>query len=152
MQITSVQFVPSAQFLYSASADKSICLFDLKAEKMTDRLTQFESHVTDLDVAGDSLITVTQDGRIMEFSISQGTKALRNVKSNEATSVATSPDKTKFAVGHVNGSVSVWDVGTFKKIDTTQVHSHAVSDIRFFANDKVMSSGDDGGLAVLTVQ
>jgi WD40 repeat protein len=152
MEITSLQFVPSAQFLYSASADKSICLFDIRAEKMTERMTQFESHVVDLDVANDFLITATQDGHIQQFAISQGTNALKSIKTNEATSLAVSLDKKKFAVGHVDGSVSVWDVDTFKKIDAIAVHSHSVSDVRFFTNDKVMSSGVDGGLSILTVQ
>jgi WD40 repeat protein len=152
MEVTSLQFVPSAEFLYSASADKSVCLFDLRAEKMTERMTQFESHVVDLDVAGDLLVTATQDGHVQKFAISQGTKALASVKANEATSIAASPDRAKFAIGHVDGSVSVWDVASFKKIDTLGVHSHEVSDIRFFANDKVMSSGTDGGLAIITVQ
>jgi WD40 repeat protein len=152
MQITSLAFVPSARFLYSASADKSVCLFDLETEKMLNRFTQFESHVTGVDVAGDLLITATQDGHLQKWSIAQGTQPLVSLKTNETTGVSASPDGTRFAVAHVDGSVSVWDVDSFSKIDGIPVHSHSVSDIRFIAKDRIMTSGSDGGLAIIKVQ
>lgn len=152
MDVTSLRFLPSSQYLYSASSDMSVCLFDVREEKMIERLTQFESHVTDIDIAGDYLVTVTQDGHIQKFCVSQGTKAVASVKSAETTCMAVSPDGSRFAVGHVDGNVSLWDFNSFRKIDSINVHSHSVSDIRFFANNRVMTSGSDGGLAVLTVQ
>jgi WD40 repeat protein len=152
MAVTSLSFVPNAQFLYSASADKSVCLYDLKEEKMIERMTQFESHVTDLEVTGDSLITATQDGHLSEFCISQGTKPLKKVRGEETTFMSVSPDGSKFVVGHVSGAVSLWDRGSFKKIETITVHGHSVSDIRFYADDRVMTSGSDGGISVIEVK
>jgi WD40 repeat protein len=151
-RVTSLAFVPSARFLYSASADKSVCLFDIETEKMLNRFTQFQSHVTGIDVAGDLLITATQDGHIQKWSIAQGTLPLLSLKTNETTGMSASPDGNRFAVAHVDGSVSLWDVDSFSKIDGLRIHSHSVSDIRFIANDRIMTSGSDGGLAIIKMQ
>ena len=152
MSITAVRFMPTASHIYTSSADMSVCLFDIDAEKMIQRLTQFASHVTDLDVTGDYLVAVTQDGHVEKFCISQTTQPIASVKSHETTSMAISPNGTKFAIGHVDGNVSIWDFESFRKLSETKVHSHEVSDIRFFQDNRVMASGIDGGIAVLSVE
>ncbi|OHT14288.1 hypothetical protein TRFO_15470 [Tritrichomonas foetus] len=151
MGVTSVKFLPTATHLYSSSEDMSVCLFDIAAEKMIDRLTGFDSHVTDVDVTGDYMLAVTQDGHIEKFCVSESNKPLNNVKTNETTSMSISPDGSKFAIGHVNGNVSIWDFDSFRKISDTNVHSHEVSDVRFFANNRVMVSGINGSIGVLSV-
>ncbi|KAK8885543.1 hypothetical protein M9Y10_040992 [Tritrichomonas musculus] len=153
MEVTSVHFVPAATHLYSSSADMSVCLFDITGEKVIDRLTSFGSHVTDIDTdnTGDYLIAVTQDGHIEKFCVSQSNQSLSSIKTYETTSMSVSPNGDKFAIGHVNGNVSLWDFGSMSKISEINTFSQAVSDIRFFADNRVMASAVDGGLAVLSV-
>ena len=150
--VTSLKFLPSAQFLYSGSADCSVCLSDLREEKMIERLTQFASHVTDVDVYGDFLITSTQDGHLAKFCVSQGKNAIRSVKTSETTCMAVCPDGSKFAVGHIDGTVSLWDLESFRKLESILVHGSSVTDLRFYSANKTMTSGADGGLSILNVQ
>jgi WD40 repeat protein len=151
-EITSLAFVPSAQFLYTASADRSICLYDLTAEKLITQIGPLTSHVTDVDVAGDYMVAATQDGQVQVFCVGEGVTPRATVKTNETTGLSVAPDGTKFAVAHVDGSVSLWDVDACRRIDAVAVHSHALVDIKFFANDRILTAGGDGSLAVLTVE
>ena len=153
MEVTSLHFVPSSTHLYSSSADMSVCLFDITAEKIIDRITSFGSHVADIDTdsSGDYLVAVTQDGHVEKFCVSQSNQPLETAKTSEATCIAVAPKAQKFAVGHVNGSVSIWEFGSMRKATETKTFSEQVSDIRFFADDRVMASAADGGLALLSV-
>lgn len=152
MQVTSLRFLPTSTHFYSASADKSVCMFDVAAEKMIYRLTTFDSSVRDIDIHDDFLLTVTQDGHIEKFCISQATAPVANIKSHEINAMAISPDGSKFACGHINGKVSLWDFNSMRQIKEMDVHSSSVSDLRFFANNRFMTSAEDGGLAVIQVQ
>lgn len=153
MEVTSLHFVPAATHLYTSSADMSACLFDIGSEKIIDRITAFDSHVTDLDTdnTGDYLVAVTQDGHVEKFCVSQSNQPLSTAKTHETTSMAVSPNAERFAVGHVDGKVSIWDFGSMRKLEETVVFSQAVSDIRFFADNRVMTSAVDGGIAILSV-
>ena len=119
---------------------------------MIERLTQFASHVTDVDVYGDFLITSTQDGHLAKFCVSQGKNAIRSVKTSETTCMAVCPDGSKFAVGHIDGTVSLWDLESFRKLESILVHGSSVTDLRFYSANKIMTSGADGGLSILNVQ
>lgn len=151
MEVTSLRFEPQATHLYSCSADMSVCLYDIAAEKLIDRLTGFDSHVTDIDITGDYLLAVTQDGHIEKFCVSQSNQSIGTVKSVETTCMSISPNGMKFAIGHVNGNVSLWDFDSMRKISDTPTFSHDVSDIRFFEDDRVMVSCSNGNLAILSV-
>ena len=87
-----------------------------------------------------------------KFCISQSSKPIINLKTKEINTVSVSPDGSKFAVGHIDGSVSLWDLNSFKKISETVLHSESVSDVRFYEPNKILSAGKDGGLAVIQVQ
>ena len=147
--VTSIRFVPQSTHLYSASEDMSICLFDIQQESIVERFTCFDSGVRDIDVHDDILLAATQDGHITKFAPSNGTTPIANVKTAEANALALSPDGRKFAVGHINGDVSIWSTETMQKMHVLPVHSLSTSDIRFFTNDLIMSSGADGGVAIL---
>ena len=148
--VTSIRFVPASTHLYSGSDDMSICLYDIAQESIIERFTCFDSGVRDIDIYDDLLLAATQDGHIAKFSPSQSLKPLANVKVGEANALSISPDGTKFAVGHMNGDVSLWSIDSMQKIGSLSVHSKSCTDIRFFSNNLVMSSGEDGGLAVLS--
>ena len=150
--VSSVRFLPSSTHFYSSSHDRSICLLDVAKESILEHITGFESEVRDIDIAGDLLITATQDGHLAKFCISQSSKPIINLKTKEINTVSVSPDGSKFAVGHIDGSVSLWDLNSFKKISETVLHSESVSDIRFYEPNKILSAGKDGGLAVIQVQ
>jgi WD40 repeat protein len=147
--VTSICFVPSSTHLYSSSEDMSVCLFDIQQESVVERFTGFCSGVRDIDVHDDILLSATQDGHITKFAPSNGTSPIANIKTAEANTIALSPDGSRFAVGHINGDVSIWNTESMQKIKSLHVHSLACSDIRFFANNLIMSSAIDGGIAIL---
>ena len=105
----------------------------------------------DTDNTGDYLIAVTQDGHVEKFCVSQSNQPLSSAKTKETTSMAVSPNAERFAIGHVDGKVSIWDFSSMRKIDETIVFSQSVSDVRFFADNRVMASAIDGGIAILSV-
>ena len=149
--VTSIRFVPASTHLYSGSDDMSICLFDVAKEAIIERFTSFDSGVRDIDVYDDILIAAAQDGHVSKYAPSQSLRPIANVKVGEANAISISPDGTRFAVGHINGDVSLWSVDSMQRMATLSVHSRSCSDIRFFADNLIMSSGEDGGIAVLSV-
>jgi hypothetical protein len=66
-EITSLAFMPPAQFLYTvllytASADQSMPIGEVSQAAQALQL-----HVTSVDVAGDCLVADTQDGQVQLF-------------------------------------------------------------------------------------
>ncbi|KAH0795312.1 WD repeat-containing protein 16 [Histomonas meleagridis] len=151
MRVNSLKFVPSATHLYSSSDDMSVCLFDLKSEKMINQLTCFDSGVTDIDISDKYLIASTHDGHLMKFCVSQSNDPIMKTKTKEITCMKVSPNGKKIAMGHRDGSVSLWDVETMRKNDEMFVHSFDVTSVRFVSDERVMTAGADGGLSVLEV-
>lgn len=144
--VTAVRYLPSSNYAYSSSNDTSICLIDIDQEKMIDRISCFDSGVRDIDVHDQELVACSLDGCVSKFVVSQSLKPVVSIKSAEANTIAYSPDGSKIAVGHLNGSITLHNSSDLQKICELDVHSSAVADMRFNEYG-IFSAGMDGGIA-----
>ncbi len=54
-----------------------------------------------------------------------------------------SPDGTKFAAGHHNGEIAIWDFKSGQLIRTLKLHRDTITGIDFFSNEKILSGSRD---------
>lgn len=73
------------------------------------------------------------------------------VKVIETTGLSVAPDARKFALAHMDGSISLWNVDGCCRVNAMTVHGHVIVDIKCFANDKIMAASGNGSLGILTV-
>ena len=149
--ISSLAFMSTSTHFYSSSLDNSVCFLDVSQEKLIERITTFESGVRDIDIFEDFLITITQDGHLSKYCISQSTKPLISNKINEGNTITISLDGNYIIVGHINGEISLFDFNTLQKISSMPVHSNSVIDMRTNKDGKIFSAGIDGGLSLIKI-
>jgi len=67
-------------------------------------------------------------------------------------SLALDPDGEKLAVGYADGSISLWNVQTAKRVgDPLKGHSTAVADLAFSPNGKMLASASDNTIRLWDV-
>jgi WD40 repeat protein len=56
-------------------------------------------------------------------------------------SIAFSPDSRFLAAGSADGTVAIWEVGSWKEISTLSGHRSCVFSVSFSPNNKFLASG-----------
>jgi WD40 repeat protein len=142
LPVRSVAFSPDSQFLASGSTDKTIKIWNLKAESLERTLAQNSSQI--------NTIAFSPDGRFLASGGLDGTVRLWNWQSgqllhtlskhsNLVTSVAFSPNGQVLASGSGDKVIQIWDTqsGALRqKIVTKQF----IQSIAFSPNGEILGS------------
>ena len=147
--ISSLKLHSDSSIAFTASEMDSLSMWDLEKQQQIGRLTSFSSHVVDIDSHDNFIFAAEQDGYIQKFDPSTGNSPVAKSKVKEPSCLAVSADGSRLAVGNTYGFVFLIDAASLKVLSEIKVHSHMVSDIRFVGNNRVVSSGDDGAMALI---
>lgn len=175
--VTAVAFAPDGQHAISASADGSICVWDLKTGAETRRFTQ-TGQVLSIAVHGDRLLAASYDfdtasNFIILWSLSTGQEVSRLagqadvvycvvISPDGKTALSSSGPSGPFSASSGNNDIVLWDLETASMLKQLKGHRDAVFKVAYrpHSNMALSSSGDatlmlwdlDSGQAVNTLR
>jgi WD40 repeat protein len=146
--VNALAFDPTNNLLAVASNKKTIKLWDLSTQKVTNTIQPNDS-------ASTFSLTISRDGRLLAFG-EKNTNAitvwdLANNKSkatlkgheNEVHALAFSPDGNLLASASNDMTVKLWDLSSLKEITTLRGHTGQVWRIAFSPDGKLVASGGE---------
>eukprot|EP00310_Coccolithus_braarudii_P018945 CAMPEP_0183338038 /NCGR_PEP_ID=MMETSP0164_2-20130417/5470_1 /TAXON_ID=221442 /ORGANISM="Coccolithus pelagicus ssp braarudi, Strain PLY182g" /LENGTH=636 /DNA_ID=CAMNT_0025507819 /DNA_START=39 /DNA_END=1949 /DNA_ORIENTATION=+ len=159
MPVTSLQMTPDDSKVLSASRDRSILMWDLKAGVRLVSLQQpmggINSIALFLDEAGEAtqLVSVGQDKRVSFWHTQESTPLEASSKGiGEQHAVARSSDGKFFATAGADHKVRLWKYDTTELLIEGVGHSAGVLHLAFSPDDKqLVSVGEDGNVLVWNV-
>ncbi|BAZ29736.1 WD-40 repeat protein [Cylindrospermum sp. NIES-4074] len=140
--INSLLFTHDNKYLLTASADKSIKIWDVKSQKSIRIFTGHDNRVTSISLSPDNQILASgsADKTIKLWRVKDG-KLLHTLTghNDEVTSVSFSPDGKTLASGSVDNTVKIWQKdGTLLKNFTG--HGLAIASVSFSPDGKTLAS------------
>lgn len=145
-RVNDVQFHPREPLVFSASADKTAKIWNIKESSATHTLTNHHDDVCSITVhaTGDYVATASADKSWAFHDIDSG-KLLYASQCPAAFNVARfHPDGALFGSGNSDGVVRIWDVKTGKEAATFNGHSGKVFSLDFSENGYYLATaGED---------
>ena len=146
--ISSIKFSPDGQWIASASADKSIKIWQASNGHFDQTLEGHLQGISDISWSQDSryLASGSDDKTVKIWDTKMGTCVRTLVgHSNFVLAVAFSPATIIVASGSFDESVKLWDIQSGKCLRTLPAHSDPVSGVAFSPDATLLcSSGYDG--------
>jgi WD40 repeat protein len=143
--VSFVTFSPDGNTLASASADKTIKLWNLGTGE---QILTFKGHsdwVRSIAFSpdGNTLASAGYDKTIKLWNLTTQ-EEIRTLKGNfdSFSSVAFSPDGKTLASGSYDETIKLWDVATGEQIRTLKGHFHSVNSVAFSPDGNTLASGD----------
>jgi serine/threonine protein kinase len=128
--VNAVAFRPTGPQLASASADRTIALWDIEGEKRLDTLTEHRSVVAALAYTpdGELLVSGSWDYTLRLW---QGDIEIRELKAHSGwiQALAISPDGKILASGSADKTIKIWNLATSTSIATLTGHTGAISSL-----------------------
>ncbi|KAH9089667.1 hypothetical protein Ae201684P_007835 [Aphanomyces euteiches] len=147
-KVQKVLFHPTADVVFTASADKTIKLWTAPNYQLAHTLQGHDGAVTGLSVhpTGSYLGSSSEDATWAISDVSTG-QLLKQVATNAqaAHSFQFHPDGAIFGTAQADKTIRIWDVATTNNVATFEGHTGAVSSIWFSENGyHLISGGADG--------
>ncbi|MDY6783149.1 MAG: serine/threonine-protein kinase [Cyanobacteriota bacterium] len=145
--VNALAFRPTGPQLASASADRTIALWDIEGEKRLDTLTEHRSVV--------SAIAYTPDGELLAsgswdytLRLWQGDIEIKelNAHSGWVQALAMSPDGKILASGSADKTIKIWDVASGEAISTLTGHGGAICSLAIGTPNSWNLSQETAGL------
>lgn len=150
-RVSCVSFLGDSQRLLTASADKSMKVWELNGKKCGVALNYdgHDSEVVAMTVhpTNNFVVSVCADNYWNFIDINQG-KLLKKVKDEESTkysSCAFHPDGLILGTTSFGGCMKVWDVREQQNVFTATDHTDIINSIAFSENGYTMATGSSDG-------
>lgn len=143
--VNSVAFSTDGRMAVTASADKTVILWDVATGEILHRL---EGHHAAVESAafspdGQMLVSGGRDRALILWNTTTGT-VIREFEGSAAMSVAFSPDGKTILAGLTSGGLALWDVASGQMIQHFIGHRFAVNSVAFSPDGKTAVAGSGG--------
>jgi hypothetical protein len=143
--VSGVSFSPDGARLASASFDKTVRLWDVKAHKVLNTFTGHSDFVYAVAFApsGDWYATASKDrtGRVIDARTGQG-KLTFSGMNDEVIAVAVRPDGAQVVTAGFEPQLAWWDADSGERVRRQGGHSTAVHELTFAAKLAASAGGD----------
>ena len=143
--VNDVSFSPDGKLLVSASADKTLKLWDASTGKEIKTLTGHTNGVNGISFSPDGklLASASRDKTLKLWNTSTG-KEVKTLTghTDEVIAVSFSPDSKFLASASDGGIIKLWDASTGKEIKTLDGHTNGVNGVSFSPDGKLLASAN----------
>ncbi|MFB2768952.1 hypothetical protein ACE1AT_06600 [Pelatocladus sp. BLCC-F211] len=141
--VYGVSFSPNGKMLASASADKTVKLWDTSTGQEIKTLTGHTDSVYGVSFSPDGkmLATASRDNTVKLWDTSTG-KEIKTLTGHTkwVYGVSFSPDGKMLASASADNTVKLWDTNTGKQIKTLTGHTNSVNGVSFSPDGKMLAS------------
>ncbi|WP_427157181.1 eIF2A-related protein [Aliinostoc sp. HNIBRCY26] len=141
--IQTVRISQNGKLLATASADKTIKIWDIQTQKLLQTLKGHQDRVTSISFSPDNqtIVSGSADKTIKIWQLSNG-HLLRTITGHHdvVNTVNFSPDGQILATGSDDKTIKLWQVTDGKLLQNLQGHGLAIASVKFSPNGKILAS------------